>query len=54
MYAKVGLCRVLGVLSGVADGTEEVDMNRMQSVIKRQILTRLNQVWNTNSFLLHS
>ena len=37
-------CRVLEVLSGIAEGREEIDMERMSSIIKRKIKNVLNQV----------
>ena len=37
-------CRVLGILSGIAGGSEELDVERMRTVLRRKICTTLNQV----------
>ena len=40
----ISVCRVLEVLSGLAVGKEEVDMERMGNIINRQMLSILNNV----------
>lgn len=38
------LCRVLEVLTGIAEGREKLDLKRFSSIIKRKIKNVLNQV----------
>ena len=38
------VCRALEVLSDLASGKEDVDMERMNNLVKRQMLTILDHV----------